>query len=373
MPYEYYQVLKLNKIYNVKKESKDSKVSLDSLESLVSFDTNIKPDFTNLNFDLSKIVMIDYVKEASKKYSYRLIITLIFTLFILILFSLNQFMLREIIFEDERYHNDLVYNYVKNETYQIGPFIGLKTSLTNLSKELRTNFYQYAYVGVIKRGSKLVIKIVYQDVLENNHLDNQDYGEYFASSDATISYIGLSSGVMLVKYHDTIKAGTKLATSNLLEAEKLFNKDQMVPLKGFIIGKVKEYYLVKIPKKTVVEIFTSRQIITYYLKTKSKDYFRKTSPYELSYEKEDRLLKIGNLAFVKRIIYEKIKQEISYTKEEALNYALIKLYQDYESKRINSLERINEIKLVLLKENDFEYLFNFLVDVDKNIAVFKPF
>lgn len=58
----------------------------------------------------------------------------------MIIFFINQFLIREIIFEDDKYKNDLVYEYVESYSKKLGPYIVLNDSIANISKNYGKNF-----------------------------------------------------------------------------------------------------------------------------------------------------------------------------------------------------------------------------------------
>ena len=59
-----------------------------------------------------------------------------------------------------------VYDFVMERTNKVGPYYRLKYSINDLSQDLRTKFMYYAYVGLQKKGAKLYIEIIQQDLKE---------------------------------------------------------------------------------------------------------------------------------------------------------------------------------------------------------------
>lgn len=354
-----------------------------SLQLVPVYDLLIDGDMVHFSCDKKIIKRLDnekitYQKEDRLKalftnHTYRVSISLIFLFFISMIFLINQFFIREISFNDPKYHNNVVYNYVESYTSKVGPYIILKDSIANISSELRKKFYQYAYIGLNKRGSKLIIEIAYQDVKDNNDAEIKSIGEYYATTDAIISYVNMQSGQVLVKYKDVVKAGDLIATSNLQYAENLYSVDKMVPLTGEILGEVKEYYEIEILKKENVEIFTGENRKFYSIHLFNKIFFAKKDVYEKNYYKMYSIFQLGNFRIVKNTIYEKANLTLTRTKEDAREYAIIQIYQDYESKRISEKEKIHAIELVNYVEYDNKYYFKFIISACKNIVKFKPF
>ena len=358
---EAFDHLTLTGIYNVNMK-----------DEVVDFDCN-KEIIKKLDNEEVEYKKIDRVKHFFQRNSHKATITIIFLIFNMIIFFINQFLIREIIFEDDKYKNDLVYEYVESYSKKLGPYIVLNDSIANISKELRRKFYQYAYIGLNKRGSKLIIEIVYQDIQDNQKKDDQKIGEYYANADATISYINLSSGQVVIKYNDVVKKGDLIATSNLQYLDNLYSRDKMVPLVGEILGNVKEYYEIEVLKNEEVEFFNGNKQQFYTLDFSKKILFSKKNPYENYFITKYTLFKIGKFQVVKNIIYEKDTASVIRTKKEAQDYALIQIYQDYEANRTSKKEKIDSIQLINFIEYEDRYYFKFIVSACKNIVEFKPF
>ena len=177
----------LTKIYNI--NIKDEVVDFDCNQEIIK-----KLDKEEVEYE-----KFDRVKSFFQKNSHKATISIIFLTFIIIIFFINQFLIREIIFEDNKYKNDLVYEYVESYSKKLGPYIVLNDSIANISKKKKKKFYQYAYIGLNKRGSKLIIEIIYQDIQDNQKKDEQRIGEYYTNADTTINYINLSSVQVVMK------------------------------------------------------------------------------------------------------------------------------------------------------------------------------
>ena len=191
--------------------------------------------------------------------------------------------------------------------------------------------------------------------------------------DATISYINLSSGQVVIKYNDVVKKGDLIATSNLQYLDNLYSRDKMVPLVGEILGNVKEYYEIEVLKNEEVEFFNGNKQQFYTLDFSKKILFSKKNPYENYFITKYTLFKIGKFQVVKNIIYEKDTASVIRTKKEAQDYALIQIYQDYEANRTSKKEKIDSIQLINFIEYEDRYYFKFIVSACKNIVEFKPF
>ena len=86
----------LTKIYNI--NIKDEVVDFDCNQEIIK-----KLDKEEVEYE-----KFDRVKSFFQKNSHKATISIIFLTFIIIIFFINQFLIREIIFEDNKYKNDLV-------------------------------------------------------------------------------------------------------------------------------------------------------------------------------------------------------------------------------------------------------------------------
>lgn len=302
----------------------------------------------------------------------KIIFSLILVLVIFILFTLNQFFIREISFLDSRYYNEMVYQYVFKNTKKIGPYYLLNNSITNLSKELREKFYEYAYIGLSKKGSHLLIEIHYQNISQKDNLNENLIGEFISNYDATIKYINITSGNVVVKYQDVVKKGNLLVTSNLTN-DFIYSKNNLVPLKGNIIGHIKEYKTIKIPKMVKIERYTGNKIKNYEINFLSKTLNLHQNTFDLYYLYVCEIFNFLNIKIKKNIYYQKQSYNILLTLEEALKFANYTVYEEFNNSIVDQKEKIISIKNLNLIENDSEYIFTFFIEMDKCISVFKNF
>ena len=363
--------------YNIQVSEKDfvilqkySIYNIEKTDNWINFSCDSKA-FNKIKKEKIEIKYQDNFKKTILFNKHRFIITFILLLITIILFCINQFFIREIAFSNKKYQNEKIYEKVKSYTLKIGPYLVLKDSISDISKELRQEFYEYAYVGLSKKGAKLLIDISYQDLPNTAiNIDNK-IGEYYSTSDATISYINITSGKVLVNYNDVVKAGDLLVTSNLQHENSLYNKELMVPLKGFIIGTVKEYFEIDVLKKEEIEIFTGCVEQFYEISYKNKILWNKENNFLKSFKTKKNILNILNIYINKVTFYEKKMTTISRTKEEACMFANTLLYQNYEKNFISDKEKIVSTNVIKEEEYNDYFHFKFFVVVKKSIVLFK--
>lgn len=314
----------------------------------------------------------DKVKNYFMLNKIKIFITLIFMMMILIIFILNQIFIRNIKFKNN-YYNDEIFTFVYDHLEKVGPFYILNESINEVSNDMRKKFYQYAYVGLSKRGSDLIIDVVEQVIPEISKPSTPLIGEFYASEDATILEVKLSSGQPLVAYNDVVKKGDLLATSNLQYKENLYSKDKMVPLIGIILGKTITYEEIEILKEEEIEIFTNQYTKYYILQIGENSYFEKKNPFSNFYIDVDNVLNISKLSIKKKIIYEKEKCFIKRNYDEAVALSLILLNQRFEFKRTFESEKIVSLKMINYSDMEDRFIFKYLVCAHKNIVEYRKF
>lgn len=295
-------------------------------------------------------------------------------LFLLLsIFLLNQIFIREIDFANSN-QDPNVYWSVRKYTKRIGPYLYLTKSVNEVSQELRTIYYQYAYVGIQKRGAKLWIDIEHQDVSAEEENKQPLYGEYMAKYDALITSIDLKAGVPIVEIGEVVRKGSLLATSNTQYKDALYNKDKFVPLVGEIYGEVHTYETYTVPKKEETCVYTGKEKKTYAVQFFNHffEHDEKYYPYEhkKSYERFSLFQKIR---LIESITYEKKWIEIQRNYEEAKKISELNIYQNFEKERTNQKEKIVSIQLLRNEETEIDYTFVYLVTSYRNIAEFRTF
>lgn len=307
-------------------------------------------------------------KSMFKKLSMIGIVLLIF------LFFLNQLFLREIAFGEHSLYDEDVYQSVEAYTKKFGPYLYLTSSVNQISTNLRTKYYYYGYVGVYKKGSKLIIEVKHQDIDETQEQTSVMYGELIAKYNCRIDYIAIHSGIVLMFSGDTVKKGDVIVTSNIQHMEKLYNKDYFVPLEGIVLGNTYRYQEIHILKKEKVKLYTGKTLKSYQFIAWDKEMGKiKNSFEEYSILRNNCLTIFNKLKLVESIVYEKKTQEMIRSIEESRKISLVQIHQEFEKNRIDAKEKIVSIKELECTENDVEYVFSYLVNYYENIVEYRPF
>lgn len=348
-----------------------------NLKDVELFDIIKKEEFVYLKlkyYDYIKLKKLNiFEKENDEIKTYiitnrnKLIISFIITVAIFIIFILNNFFVRKIEFKDKKYYNEEIYECVLNYSKKIGKYYFFKDTINHISVELREKYYQYAYIGLLKRGSKVLIEIETQTIKSEENKSNNLIGEYVSKADGTIEKIKIESGNVLVKYNEVVKKDQILVTSNLLYNENLFSKDKIVPLKGYVIARTREYKEISVLKEEYIKIITNIDKKKYNISYKNNKNYNQNNKFT----KEYNVFKIGNFYLKKKITYNEEIIKVERNLNDALEYAKYLIYIEYINSFLFEEEEIISIDIIKIDENGNEFCCVFLVCSKQNIAIFN--
>ncbi len=377
---------KLIKLKQPKNKSKMYKVAIDENDFVLLNNKhfyNVKKEDNLIWFELSLFRYFIFqfknklVFKECKFYNYlkrqkeKIVLSICFLVLVVSIFVCNQFFIREITFNDNKYYDCSVYEYVLNNTKKIGPFYLMDKSISKISKELREKFYNFSYVGLSKKGSKLIIEIFYQNIGINKDDSNNQIGEYISTCDAKITYINISSGNVVIRFNDVVKKGDLLVTSNINYNNLFYSKDKLVPIKGNIIGLINSYENITIKKKEEIEVFSDKKNKYYELNIFNKKFNIGSKEFDGGYNYKKQVINIFKQKIFKVYSYEKKKIIIERNINEALEYANYILYERFYQNIVDEKEKIVSINNINVIEKDDEFVFNFFIVAYKNIAFFK--
>ena len=176
----------------------------------------------------------------------------------------------------------------------------------------------------------------------------------------------------MVNKNDVVKKGQIIVTSNLKYNEKLFSKDQFIPLKGYIIGLTNKYKTIQVLKKDVVDILEYSH--KYYNLNIFNKAFNFTKNKSLNnFEKKKTICNIFKISFNQIDVYNYKSVIIERNLSEALEYASFILCNDFYKNSISNEEKIVSIKNIKVVEKKDEYVFTFFVKCYENIVLFSEY
>lgn len=353
-------------------------INLEKKDELISFDCSKKilQQIKKLNVP---ILSENIVKRQFNRKSRFKKISIMGLLVLLVLFLINQFFIREIVFAKNAYYDEKIYQTVKEYTTKVGPYYKLNTNINLLSKNLRTKFYYYGYVGVYKKGSKLLIDVRHNDILDTPEKPEVIYGEILAKYNARIDLVKMSSGVVLRFSGETVKKGEILVTSNLKYQENLYQKESFVPLVGVVLGTTFRYLEISIKKNEKVLLFTGQEKSSFQLKIGNKIIGKINNPFSVNDGNDYSILSNDFLSFfskfklIETTVYERRSMNVSHSFDEAKTIAYLKIYQAFENDKIDDSEKILNINLLDTRETSDEFIFNFMLNAYENIGEYRSF
>ena len=338
-------------IYNVKYK-----------ENLVEFYSNelIKNNgiesYRLLNKFLRKIILPNLI----------FILTFIIILFI---FYTSPNYIREIRYDKGSVQDQIVFEYVEKRLVNKK----LEININDLSKEMIIKCPHYAFIGIVKRGSIIFIKIEMEDTINKIINFENLKGDFVSKYKAYIEQIIIERGSVVAQLNTTVKVGELLVSGNLKYLNNPNDQSIYTSPKGIIIGRVIEQKSYKVKKVNTFKSYTGNYVEykKYYLFNKSlnkQSYINE----KLNYLRKETILNIFNLfKVIKEIEYIKEDLTFVYDLYSVEEYTKSLVYYELEKDRISEYEKINSIKKIAIVESDDYYEVLYLVDKSVNIVNFK--
>lgn len=297
------------------------------------------------------------------------IISVICIILIIILFWSSSSLIREITFKHEENFSQKVYDFVYQRLRKVGPFYFMKEGLNDLSGELRENFIDYAWIGLERRGGKIIIDIEQQEIGEGQNDDLTITGDLIASKDGYIKGYLIERGVNLITINQSVKKGQLLVSGNL----KYHNPGEAkwTRAKGLILADTVEYLTKSIPKVQMVVEYNGNTQNRFCFNFFGKKIYTKKSPFKEADISASEVFNLGFLQLFEEQLKEKQTITTVHTEETALALAESMIYKEFRKEHKHPKEKI--IQLVLIENissNDY-FVFTFLVQKCENIAIFK--
>jgi len=322
--------------------------------SVLSFDTN---DINQFN-DIEMIEVINNYNSIFKLFINKYFISLLgVILFCLLLFILTK-TITKIEFVNDYTYNNTVYQYVDDKLYKMNKFAFLKENLVNLNKDIRKNFYDYQWINVEKKGTVLYINITDDRTLINDENESKSKGLY-SKYDSIVEGYYVESGTINVKIGHSVVKGDLLIDNHV----KHYNSDlEEVEAKGYVYGTVTEHENIII-NKTETQVIRSGNKESFLLYEVLNKVINSPESSFIDYEVEyEDVVSFGNLLKIKRMVfYEIITITTNYSQNDAIEYGESIINSDFKKIKKYDFEKINEIKMVSIVENEYDYEILYLV------------
>lgn len=298
----------------------------------------------------------------------RVFFSLLFLLIVIIFLSSNR-IIREIKFVNPDYYDQRIYDYIYQRLDKIGLIYTYEHDLNQLSLDLRANFPNYAYIGVTRNASCLLIDIEKIDIAKKENVVKKMPCDLISNYNGVIYSIESTSGVVKVEINQFVKKGDVLISGNLLIDNNPSDLSKLVEAKGIIVGTTIETKKIVVKKNKQFFMVTNNFKKRINVKIKNRFLFKFNDYYK--YQKIRLIEKISLFGIVK-IYEEKYYQQdfidLIYDYDAAYNYAVSMLEYELELNRVSMDEKIIEVRLINYLENCDDFTFNFVVKKRQNLV-----
>lgn len=360
--------LRLNKKYLVRLKKED-------------FIKNKVRNVENVKLEDEEVVFVtnDLYEEGINRYksffnkifkSYFLIIFSIVIIFLLLFVS--NYYIREIVFEDELTYSESVYNEVKNNLNKIGNVYVLNDSLNELNNKIQRKFYNYSYIGLVRKTGKLIIVIKLLPNYDKVEEENDERGNLISLYNAYVVGLKLKKGVSLVVPSQVVRKGDVLITGNLKHHLNNNELNNYIHPSGAVFGKVIEYEEVVVKKVNSINVLNGN-VKKFYLLEINNKLLGKNKVYYDKYENKEKCLfdLFSILMFYRVYQYEKEDIVIEHSNQTSFSYAVSEIERRFISCKKYEEEKLLSIDLIKSEYNNGKYRYLFCVKKVINIVKFE--
>lgn len=362
MNHDIFITCNLTRVYNL--ETKDNIVSFHTDKKGIKKLQALEVEFEYR--DYHKIILHKLVKEH--------LLAVISLVSIVLMLICSQIFVREIVFADPLEYNYEVYQTVNNHLVKRGPFYVLDTDLNSLGQELRTTYYDYAYIGLIRSGSKIIIEIAKQEVPKVNTDERLGSGDLIAKMDGYITGIEIKKGVTVITINQMVKKGTLLVSGNLLYLTDPTSRTTTLSADGLVLAKTYEYVTIEVPKTTTITGYTGDFKSGIKVTLGGWQLGQDQGVEGASYLTIKELFRIPHILNIQKITsYQTGDIVITHDQNSAKSYAISKIYYNFSLQKRSVKEVIKEIVLLNSDETVSHHIYYFLVKAIQNIAEFQSY
>lgn len=298
------------------------------------------------------------------------IITSLSLIFILGLFIISNFFIREITFTNNETYNYNVLQDVKKEVVYIGPFMRLEKDLNELSNSLREKYTKYAYIGLRKKAGRLYIDIEEVEEYPIIQPNENKPTDIVSLVDGKVVGYEVEKGVPVVGINQIIKKGDVLISGNVNYQINPSNLENLVHSEGIVLIEYATYEQIVIPKETsfVNLNHSNKKYNIFYIFNKRVGKNRK--------EDINTFIVKNNIIDVEKIF--RIEENVIYFKEEKTKKIVYKdakvlseqqIYSEFVKDKVASGEKIEFIKYINFLEDENQFIFYYLVKYIKNATI----
>lgn len=290
------------------------------------------------------------------KYKSGIYVGLLWVLFFIIM---NNFRVSEIKFNGEYAINDEIEAYIKSQNQELLFFSFHKNNYQDLSQNLRSTYFEYEWIEVSKKGSKLLVTIntPNEDKIEANDIK---LGNIVAKKSGMVNSFRVFSGTSFIEEKKYVNKGEVLIEGSTTGA------------KGYILATTYDEVKVKVMKENVIEELTGSKMQYTSIKLFKKSFnINKKQNYSKSDKISKTIFKIPYLLSINKI-EESEKNDIIYLydSDKATEMAKNIIIDSFTNNKVLNEEKIIRIEKLSLKENEDSFEILFLVKKLESIGEF---
>ena len=327
--------------------------------------------YSNKKYEVPEVVYYNRYNIIKNKILSKHLIGIITFLLILIILTVSKNFIREIQFENKNYYSQEIYDEVVSHLVKKGPFYVLDDNISNISQELRNKFPEFAWLGLTRYSSKIIINVEKQDVPIKQQEDLSITGDLIASKDAIITDIIVNRGIVLVMKNQSVKKGDVLVSGNLRYNNDPSDKTNLVKSKGIIIGNTIGLEKIKVPIKTSSLEYSGKIINKKYVEFLGSLIGKTPKTFDIYKTDKQDVFNLFNFFKIINLTYYELVEVINeYDEKSASEYAKTLIKKDLEQNRVSPLERVESINIVDITLEDGYYIVSMIVKRYQNIGVF---
>ena len=327
--------------------------------------------YSNKKYEVPEVVYYNRYNIIKNKILSKHLIGIITFLLILIILTVSKNFIREIQFENKNYYSQEIYDEVVSHLVKKGPFYVLDDNISNISQDLRNKFPEFAWLGLTRYSSKIIINVEKQDVPIKQQEDLSITGDLIASKDAIITDIIVNRGIVIVMKNQSVKKGDVLVSGNLRYNNDPSDKTNLVKSKGIIIGNTMELEKIKVPIKTSSLEYSGKIINKKYVEFLGSLIGKTPKTFDIYKTDKQDVFNLFNFFKIINLTYYELVEVINeYDEKSASEYAKTLIKKDLEQNRVSPLERVESINIVDITLEDGYYIVSMIVKRYQNIGVF---
>jgi len=316
--------------------------------------------------DILDLNYLDLTTTAFRQLFKKHLITIIGAILIFLALVNQSVSIVEVRFTNPDTFDQEVVDYLDRYYRRVGPFSYLNENLNTINFDLRSEFYQYEWIGIRKRGAVLYLDI--KKLVNPPKVEDDAPGSYYAKYDGIIQRYHIERGVVVVQEEQYVSRGELLISGDIVHYN---NEIEKVRAKGYVIAEVLQYkdYTIKKSQSEVKRSGKMEIVKDYYLFgikiSKDKSDF---DSFDVEAGKDTNFFDI--IKTKKYYRYETKEIKNTYNSNQAVEYAKSFVYKEFRNSKINEFEKIIFNNLVKIEEDDNYYYVRLIVKSYQNIAVF---